>query len=161
MPVTLRPYRDTDAEPTWQVFHAAVRVTAAKDYTPEQLEAWSPGEVDLEAWGRRRAAAWTVVAVEGESVVGFSDLTDDGVLDMLFVHPDAGGQGVARMLVEAVLGEARRRGLARVSTHASRTARPAFERLGFVVDRENVDNTTRGVRVPNFDMHLDLPAEPG
>ena len=88
-------------------------------------------------------------------------LTDDGVLDMLFVHPDAGGQGVARMLVEAVLGEARRRGLARVSTHASRTARPAFERLGFVVDRENVDNTTRGVRVPNFDMHLDLPAEPG
>ena len=161
MPVTLRPYRDTDAEPTWQVFHAAVRVTAAKDYTPEQLEAWSPGEVDLEAWGRRRAAAWTVVAVEGDRVVGFSDLTDDGVLDMLFVHPDAGGQGVARMLVEAVLAEARRRGLARVATHASRTARPAFERLGFVVDRENVDNTTRGVRVPNFDMHLDLPAEPG
>ena len=90
-------------------------------------------------------------------MVGFSDLTDDGVLDMLFVHPDAGGQGVARMLVEAVLGEARRRGLARVSTHASRTARPAFERLGFVVDRENVDNTTRGVWVPNFDMQVLLP----
>ena len=105
MPVTLRPYRDTDADPTWRVFHTAVRVTAAADYTPEQLEAWSPDE--------------------------------------------------------AVLGEARRRGLTRVVTHASRTARPAFERLGFVVDRENPDNTTRGVRVPNFDMHLDLPAEPG
>ena len=161
MPVTLRPYRDTDAEPTWQVFHAAVRVTAAADYTPEQLAAWSPDEVDLEAWGRRRAAAWTMVAVAGERVVGFSDLTDDGVLDMLFVHPDAGGRGVARMLVEAVLNEARRRGHTRVVTHASRTARPVFERLGFVVDRENLNNSTRGVRVPNFDMHLDLPAEPG
>ncbi|GAA3882774.1 GNAT family N-acetyltransferase [Tessaracoccus defluvii] len=161
MPVTLRPYRDTDAEPTWQVFHAAVRVTGAMDYTPEQLEAWSPDEVNLEAWGRRRAAAWTLVAVDGDRVVGFSDLTDDGVLDMLFVHPDVGGQGVARLLVEAVLGEARRRGLTRVVTHASRTARPAFERLGFVIDRENPDNWTRGVRVPNFDMHLDLPAEPG
>ena len=160
MAATLRPYRDTDAEPTWQVFHAAVRVAAAADYTPEQLEAWSPDLVDLEAWGRRRAAAWTVVAVAGESVVGFSDLTDDGVLDMMFVHPDAGGRGVGRQLVEAVLGEARRRGLTRVVTHASRTARPAFERLGFVVDRENPDNSTRGVRVPNFDMHLDLPAEP-
>ncbi|MHA6523314.1 GNAT family N-acetyltransferase [Tessaracoccus sp. G1721] len=160
MHVSLRPYRDTDAEPTWQVFHAAVRVTAAADYTPEQLAAWSPDEVDLEAWGRRRADAWTMVAVAGERVVGFSDLTDDGVLDMLFVHPDAGGQGVARMLVEAVLDEARRRGLTRVVTHASRTARPAFERFGFVVDRENPDNLTRGVRVPNFDMHLDLPAEP-
>ena len=160
MPVTLRPYRDTDAEPTWQVFHAAVRVTAAADYTPEQLAAWSPDEVDLEAWGRRRAAAWTMVAVAGERVVGFSDLTDDGVLDMLFVHPDAGGRGVARMLVEAVLNEARRRGLTRVVTHASRTAWPAFERFGFVVERENPDNSTRGVGVPNFDMHLDLPAEP-
>ena len=161
MPVTLRPYRGTDAEPTWQVFRAAVRVTAAADYTPEQVEAWSPDEVDLEAWGRRRAAAWAVVAVEGDRVVGFSDLTDDGVLDMLFVHPDVGGQGVARLLVEAVLGEARRRGLTRVVTHASRTARPAFERLGFVIDRENPDNWTRGVRVPNFDMQLDRPAEPG
>ena len=160
MPVTLRPYRDTDAEPTWQVFHAAVRVTAAAAYTPEQVKAWSPDEVDLEAWGRRRANAWTVVAVDGDRVVGFSDLTDDGVLDMMFVHPDAGGRGVARLLVEAVLEEARRRGLSRVVTHASRTARPAFERLGFVVDRENVDNWTRGVRVPNFDMHVDLPSEP-
>ncbi|MBB1511025.1 GNAT family N-acetyltransferase [Tessaracoccus sp. MC1627] len=160
MPVTLRPYRDLDAEPTWQVFHAAVRVTARGDYTPEQLEAWSPDEVDLEVWGRRRAQAWTLVAVEGDRVVGFSDLTDDGVLDMLFVHPDAGGQGVARLLVTAVLVEARRRGLARVVTHASRTARPAFERFGFVVERENTDNWTRGVRVPNFDMHADLPAEP-
>ena len=161
MPVTLRPYRDTDADPTWRVFHTAVRVTAAADYTPEQLEAWSPDEVNLEAWGRRRAAAWTLVAVDGDRVVGLSDLTDDGVLDMMFVHPDAGGRGVGRQLVEAVLGEARRRGLTRVATHASRTARPAFERLGFVIDRENPDNWTRGVRVPNFDMHLDLPAEPG
>ena len=159
MAATLRPYRDTDAEPTWQVFHAAVRVTAAADYTPEQVEAWSPDEVDLEAWGRRRAAAWTVVAVQRERVVGFSDLTDDGVLDMLFVHPDVGGRGMARMLVEAVLEEARRRGVSRVVTHASRTARAAFERLGFVVDRENAENWTRRVRVPNYDMHLDLPAQ--
>lgn len=160
MPVTLRRYRDTDADPTWRVFHAAVRVTGARDYTPEQVEAWSPDEVDLEAWGRRRAAAWTLVAVDGDRVVGFSDLTDDGVLDMLFVHPDLGGQGVARLLVTAVLAEARRRGLARVVAHASRTARPAFERFGFVVDRENTYNSTRGVRVPNFDMHADLPTEP-
>jgi putative acetyltransferase len=78
---------------------------------------------------------------------------------MLFVHPDVGGQGVARLLVGAVLEEARRGALTRVVTHASRTARAAFERLGFVVDRENAENWTRGVRVPNYDMHLDLPAQ--
>lgn len=107
----------------------------------------------------RNQSLSSVVAVQGERVVGFSDLTDDGVLDMLFVHPDVGGQGVARLLVGAVPAEARRRGVSRVVTHASRTARAAFERLGFVVDRENAENWTRGVRVPNYDMHLDLPAQ--
>ena len=75
---------------------------------------------------------------------------------MLFVHPDASRRGVARALVTAVLNEARRRGLNRVTTRASRAARPAFQRFGFVVDRENLDNTVRGVTVPNVDMHIDL-----
>ena len=37
MPVTLRPYRDTDADPTWRVFHTAVRVTADDADDPGQL----------------------------------------------------------------------------------------------------------------------------
>lgn len=156
MTVMLRPYRDSDAEQTWRVFHAAVRTTATADYTAEQVTAWSPDEVDLDVWGRRRGQAWTIVAVAEDRVVGFSDLTDDGVLDMLFVHPEFGGLGVARSLVTAVLQEARRRGFARVETHASRTARPAFERFGFLVVKENPDNMTRGVRVPNFDMVMNL-----
>ena len=40
--------------------------------------------------------------------------------------------------------------------HASRAARPAFERFGFVVDAENPQNMVRGVCVPNYDMHSDL-----
>lgn len=71
-------------------------------------------------------------------------------------HLDFGRRGVARALVTAVLEEARRRGLNRVTTRSSRAARPAFQRFGFVVDRENLDNTVRGVTVPNVDMHVDL-----
>lgn len=81
---------------------------------------------------------------------------DDGLLDMLFVHPDHGGRGVARALVGAVVQEARRRGLRRVHTRASITARPAFERFGFVADRENPAVWVRGQRFTNYDMHLDL-----
>lgn len=88
--------------------------------------------------------------------MGFSDLVDGGLLDMLFVHPDAGGRGVARALVTAVLDHAREVGLTRIVTHASRAARPAFERFGFVLDEENPQNVVRGVCVPNYDMHIDL-----
>lgn len=152
----VRRYCFEDAEPTHAVFRAAVTGTASASYTPEQIAAWCPPEHDVRTWADRRARAWTLVAEDAGVVIGFGDLTDTAELDMLFVHPDAGGRGVARALVTGVLAEARRRGLPRVVTHASRPARPVFERLGFRVDAENPTNLIRGVAVPNFDMHIDL-----
>lgn len=154
--VRLRGYREGDAAATLEVFQRAVRHTAAQHYDAEQIAAWAPDVVDLGAWHARRARVWTVVAELQGRVIGFADLADGGLLDMLFVHPDAGSRGVARVLVEAVCGHARSRGIARLVTHASRAARPVFDHLGFVLDAENKLNLVRGVRVPNFDMHLDL-----
>lgn len=154
----LRAYRSDDAAATLAVFVASVTRTAAAHYTPEQIAAWCPPSIDEGAWDAARSAAWTVVAERDGAVVGFADLTAAGELDRLFVHPDAGGTGVARQLTARVLDEAARRGLTRVTTRASRAARPAFERFGFVVDRENTDNVVRGVTVPNTDLHIDLPS---
>lgn len=61
----------------------------------------------------------------------------------------------ARALVTHLLDLARSRRLSRVTTHAGRTARPVFERLGFVVDSCN-DNWVRGQHLPNDDMHRTL-----
>lgn len=154
----LRPYRSPDdAAATLATFRTAVRVTAAELYTPEQIAAWlGPDDVDLAAWDARRRAAWTVVAEVDGRVVGFSDLLPDGLVDMLFVHPDVGGRGVARALLTAVEDEARARGLTGLRTHASRRARPVFERLGWVVTVDRRDNTARGVVVPNYEMRRDL-----
>jgi len=96
-----------------------------------------------------------VAEVDGH-VVGFSDLTEGGEVDMLFVHPDAGGRGVVQALLTRVLAEARRRGVDRVTTRASRVARPVFERLGFTVAEANDANMIRGVVVPNYVMVVDL-----
>ncbi|GAB3699058.1 GNAT family N-acetyltransferase [Mariniluteicoccus flavus] len=152
----IRPYRSEDALATLDVFEQAIRRAAAAFYEPEQIAAWASGGADLSAWDAPRSAAWTVVAESDGRVVGFSDLAADGLLDMLFVHPDHGGRGVARALVEAVLARAQDTGVRRVETHASRAARPAFEKFGFVVDAENPNNMVQGVKIPNFDMHIDL-----
>ena len=151
--------KPADAEPTWSTYFRAVRETASSDYSPAQVAAWAPALADLVAWNDRRVAAHTFVATIEQRVVGFSDVTDDGLLDMLFVHPEAGGRGVARMLVGAVVAKARQLGLTRIHTHASRTARPAFERFGFQVDRPNPENWIRGENLPNYDMSLELDQE--
>jgi putative acetyltransferase len=152
----VRTYEPEDAEPTWDAYFRAVRDTASKDYSPAQVAAWAPETVDLTEWNERRLTAHTFVATMQERVVGFSDVRDDGLLDMLFVHPDAGGHGIARALVAAVVSKARELGLSRLHTHASRTARPVFEHLGFTVERANMENLIRGENLPNYDMSLDL-----
>ncbi len=156
MTPTIRPYEARDAESTWQAYRRAIHDTASRDYNPAQIAAWAPDSVDLVAWNERRLGAHTFVATIDDRVIGFSDVLPDGLLDMLFVHPEAGGRGVARALVDTVIGKARELGLSRLHTHASRTARPAFERFGFVVDRPNPQNWVGGQNVPNYDLHLDL-----
>ena len=155
---TLRGYRPgQDATATLQVFQLAILQTASKDYEPEQVTAWAGvGLRDLTEWDHARSAAHTVVATIDDRLVGFADFTDDGVLDMLFVHPDEGGRGIARRLVTRVQHAARRAGLRSLRTFASRSAQPAFTRLGFTTVEYRPTNTVRGVVVPNSEMRCDL-----
>jgi len=160
--VVIRTYRG-DADGTYRCFRAAIIGTASADYDATQIAAWagpstSPGtlgDADLEAWDAKRRSAHTFLAVVDGTIAGFSDFRDDAVLDMLFVRPEFGGRGVARQLVETVQREAVAAGFTSLTTFASRTARPAFERLGFTVVAERPDNTVRGVVVPNYAMRWD------
>nr|WP_194720270.1 GNAT family N-acetyltransferase [Cellulosimicrobium arenosum] len=156
----MRDYDPADAAATLAVFDRAVRLTASHDYTPEQVAAWAPhddGERDLEAWAARRAGARTRVACSGERVVGFTDVDTDGYVDMMFVDPDVARQGVASALLAWVVQTATRDGATELTTHASRTARPFFERHGFVLVREQRP-VLRGVELVNFAMRRPLGA---
>lgn len=148
-----------DAHGTYAAYRSAILQTASADYEPEQLAAWAGVEVaDLSQWDARRLAAHTFVAVVDERVAGFADFrAAEGLLDMLFVHPDFGRRGIAQQLVCTVKQEALRAGLVALRTHASRTARPALERSGFRVIRSRPDNVIRGQTLPNYEMRWDLP----
>lgn len=154
----IRAYRDEDAAATRRVFERAVHATAAEDYTSEQTNAWAPtnaGAEDLAHWAAARAAAHTIVAIESDMVAGFSDLVDGTLLDMLYVDPRFGRQGVGSALVSSVIKLAGAAGASHIKTHASLTARPLFERHGFVVLERNTP-TVRGIPMTNFAMRLTL-----
>jgi putative acetyltransferase len=151
VPVVVRPYRGGDAEPTLEAFVRAITVTAAGDYTPAQLAAWLGPHRDLAAWDAQRRAVETRVAIRNARVAGFTDLDGEGHVDMLFVHPDHGGRGVASALLRDVFGAATERGLAVLTVEASLTARRTFERHGFeVVAEQSVPRG--GQRLTNFRM---------
>ena len=148
----LRAYRPGDCREMAALFYDTVHTVNARDYTPEQLDAWAGGPVDLDAWDRSFRAHTTLVAVADGHIVGFGDIAGDGYLDRLYVHKDWQGRGVATALCgrleAAVPGP--------VTTHASITARPFLERRGYrVVRPQQVER--RGVLLTNYVMVLPLP----
>ncbi|KQY21876.1 hypothetical protein ASD16_14475 [Cellulomonas sp. Root485] len=151
----LRDYAESDGPATLDVFRRAIRVTAARDYTPEQVAAWASDEIDPAGWDARRRASRTRVAEVDGSVAGFTDVDERGYVDMMFVDPAFARRGVASALLEWAESTARELGAVELSTHASLTARPFFEAHGFsvVVEQRPV---LRGVALTNFVMRRDL-----
>ena len=159
--VQVRAYATEDARRTLEVFLDAVTTTASQDYSPAQIAAWSaPGERDVGLWNLARARLGTVVAVVAGNVSGFSDVNADGYIDMMFVSPAHGRRGVASALLCAVERRAKSLNTTTLSTNASITARPFFERHGFVVEAKQ-HPVIRGVRMTNYRMlkRLSLDAD--
>lgn len=151
LPFSIRPYTPADRDATLAVFRDAVRVGARRDYTAAQVLAWAPDDTDRDAWGARRASRPTWVAERDGAVIGFTDLEPDGHIDMLFVAAAQHGQGVAGALYRTVEAAARARGLIRLYTEASLTARPVFEHYGFrVIAAQTVER--HGQHLSNFRM---------
>ncbi|MBL3681285.1 GNAT family N-acetyltransferase [Leucobacter aridicollis] len=157
----IRDYTEADAAAALTIFTDAIMETAAADYSAEQLRAWArPGERDLTSWHGAMSERNSFVAVAAGSVVGFSDVTGDGFIDMLFVAPAWGGRGVARALLAEALVRARVAGAHELTADASITARPVFERLGFEMYRRQ-EIVREGVALANFHMRKAVRADSG
>lgn len=144
----IRPYRSADCPALAELFYETVHTVCARDYTPEQLDAWATGEVDLSAWDASFLAHRTLAAVEGETIVGFADMDGNGYLDRLYVHRDFQRRGVATALCDALEAAT---AAETFTTHASCTARPFLEHRGWRVVREQTV-LRRGVALSNFVM---------
>lgn len=152
--ILLSPYRAGEAAALAKLFYGSVHGVCLGDYTQEQVNAWADGAVDLAAWERSFLLHRTLVARIGGEIAGFADL-DGGYLDRLYVHRDHQRQGVAKALADALEKAAAEQGEGQITTHASITARPFFEKRGWqVVKEQQVER--KGVALTNFVMEKRL-----
>lgn len=149
-PILIRPFRAEDIPVLFAMFLDTVRRVNSRDYAIEQVRAWAPGEFNAARWATL-ADRFTVVAEIGGEVVGFADLEPDGHIDRFFVHADHQGCGVGRVIMQALVMEAERAGINRLFAEVSITARPFFERYGFIVLAEQ-EVLIRGVALTNYRM---------
>jgi putative acetyltransferase len=149
----IRAYLPKDQDAVINVFVRAIRESAIRDYSAAQIDAWA-GVDRVDAWSAvDHRLIW--VAVVNDLVIGFTDLELSGHLDRMYVHPEHEGRGVASALLNRLEEAGRRKGLTRLFTEASITAKPFFERRGFEVLTSQVVEF-RGEKFTNFKMEKHL-----
>lgn len=74
----IRAFHPDDAPTLLALFRDTVRRVNARDYSPEQIEAWASDEIDVDGWSARFVGRFVVVAELGGQVVGFAELETAG-----------------------------------------------------------------------------------
>ncbi|GAA0730194.1 GNAT family N-acetyltransferase [Clostridium malenominatum] len=144
----IRKYKPLDCMVLAELFYNTVHLVNAKDYTKEQLNVWATGSVDLKEWNKSFLEHFTVVAVEDNIIVGFGDMSNNGYLDRLFVHKDYQNKGIATAICDELEKSV---DTDKISTHASITAKPFFEKRGYkVIKEQQVER--KGIVLTNYVM---------
>lgn len=155
----LRRFVAGDAAALHRVFHGAVHQTASRDYTPAQVQAWAPDDLDMAAWDAHMRVIQPFVVERAGEIVGYADLQPDGLIDHFFVAAPHGGMGVGQLLMDRIHEEAGRLGLAELHADVSLSAEGFFARNGFAVVERRLP-VRRGVSLPNARMRKPLAAAP-
>jgi putative acetyltransferase len=135
--LALRPMLPADIPLLAEIFRASVEELAIEDYSDAQIEAWTEIANDEEAFGKRLSGQLTLIATLDGAPIGFASLKGADVIDMLYVHPAAAGQGAATMLVDALEKLAGARGASKLTVEASDTAHDFFKRRGYTPKSRN------------------------
>src|SRR5689334_4991990 len=129
--VTIRRADEADLEAILILFKQTIKKINAVDYNKEQLKVWSDGAKKKERWLRKIKEHYFLVAEQQQVIVGFASITGKGYLDFLFVSKDHQRQHIASELFAQLELHARKKGVDRISSDVSITARPFFEKQKF------------------------------
>lgn len=100
------------------------------------------GDVD----GRAAGMAWLGILTRIPGPERFRRLS--GVVQSVYVRPEARGHGLGSALVQAVVGHARELGLDYLAVHPSERSYPVYERAGFGMTRSVLELGLTGPRLP-------------
>jgi predicted GNAT family N-acyltransferase len=114
-----------------------------------------PRELEWDEWDDRCDHALALDAAG--NALGTARLLPDGRIGRMAVLKEWRGQGVGAALMQAMLGQARRRSMGRITLHAQTRAAGFYRRFGF---------SARGgefleAGIPHVEMTLDLSPAPG
>lgn len=152
----IRPATESDAENILELHVRSIRELCARDYTPEQVEAWA-GPKKAEHYLEPIRSKRLFVAEQDGRVVGFGDYhATKNEICAVYIHPDFVGQGIGRALFRKVTEELKARGFSHAELDASLMSVGFYEAMGCRRIGECRHTFRPGVSIPCVKMTIDL-----
>ncbi|MEM9858019.1 MAG: GNAT family N-acetyltransferase [Bacteroidota bacterium] len=143
-----RKAKESDLEAILTLYVRSIQETCKNDYSPEQISAWMGSIEDRGKWLDRIREQYFILVEVDDRLAVFASLENKSHIDLLYVDPQFQLKGMAKYLLNELL---RSTAEAKITTHASITARPFFEKNGFDVVKENRFKL-RGIGISNYVM---------
>jgi putative acetyltransferase len=160
MKVNVRELVPEETRRFLEVHHAAVRGTAAGDYSSAVIEAWAPLPITDEEVNRVRANAAgeiRVAAVRLGQIIGIGVVIPANCeLRACYVLPEAGRSGVGRAIVAKLEWIARAAGTPYLEFDSSLTAVPFYLRLKYKVVKRGEHILSSGTPMTCVKMRKDF-----
>lgn len=140
----IRPAVGSDIAGMQRLFRDTVLTICRRNYTTEEVADWASCGDSVAHWEELLSEHHYIVAHHRrDGIIGFSSMNASGYLHAMFVHKAWQGMGVATALLTEVERMARRYEASRIRVEVSMTARPFFEKRGFVMIREQKAKANR------------------
>lgn len=152
MKISIRRAKIDDLDAVLSLYYDTVKIINSKHYTPEQIEAWLDDDTRPERFLQKINEQLFYVCInESDELLGFSSITKDGYLDLLYASTTHQRNGVGTLLLEQMLVASKIYKFEKIDANVSTTAVPFFLSKGFEVKNEEVAERN-GVKLTYFKM---------
>ncbi len=146
--LVIREYQTKDLEEIGKLFYDTVHVINKRDYTSEQLDAWTGSCIEFAQWDQSFLKNYSLIAVKQGKLVGFGDIDKSNYLNRLYVHKEYQREGIASKICDGLEAQVK---AGEITVHASITAKPFFEKRGYRVQLEQ-EVERKGITLTNYIM---------
>lgn len=145
----------SDLSEMQQLYIETIQSVCKNDYNTAQIEAWISGVKNTERWITVIETQFVLLTIINNKIAGFGTLKDGNYIDFFYIHKDFQRQGIADKLLTELELEAKKQHSKMITSDISITAKPFFEKKGYIVKTEQ-KNIRLGVELINYKMEKHL-----
>lgn len=145
----------SDLKEMQELYIETIKAVCINDYNPDQIEAWISGVHNIDRWTQVINNQFVLLVIIQNKIAGFGTLKDGNYIDFFYIHKDFQKQGIANKLLQELELEAKIQHSKIITSDISITARPFFEKKGFILKTEQ-KNIRENIEIINYKMEKKL-----